>query len=862
NKVMLKDAVINVSRYERDNIGNIAITDLTNANIYEQDISDIGHGSVVSQVIAGDAAEGTMSGLAKNKSLIYAAQTTNAKGESFGYVNFYAMLDLNKKYGVKLFNASWGGKSGERLSRLSIESRQAEEVVKTGSLMVFATGNEYQKQPSNMSLMPINNFMLEKGILAVTGVDASKKKLYQEKDQVNGGANACGDAARWCLAADYVTQPYRLDSSLETFNVYHGTSFATPQVTSTAALVWYEYPWMTADQVRQTILTTAEYIDDGSTFDKNRPYNKTTGWGYYSLEDAVNGPAGFYSVFGTTFDANVTVDSSFLNDIKGDSGLTKRGQATLYALGNYTYKGDTDIKEGQFNYYGAMTGMIYIYQNATVASMRDYLSSEILKDLADYSGISDTSFNSMYNRGTLSTQTGNISVRNYIQTSTGTLLYDLAHILKVNTATLSGNLDVTTTKQQFTLGNYTVIDAKTSILGKFDKFKSISPFLQINKLTYNLNSVVANIGFSDARTSGVIQSAVSAPAGQLINQITEQAVSDYTSGDVQSSAVQYAAGLQTVSNSVKAQTILNSNSGSIFAETPSVLLQNQAMLVDSIARRTSNLTDARSGVWANTQYLNNKNGATGWDTVNSSITAITAGVDQLINPDFVLGGYISQYKESSSFSLNGDKNKVDMIFGGLYGKYTLGQKYISMTAQYGDGNSKFDRRIETGTTELKSSSLGNIKTYGMYSEFGYQFDLNQKLMINPFVGLSYAAIKQGEIYESNRYGLAVNKIDSNETRAKLGLHSLFTLTDQFKLGGFTEYSHVVDRSLGNVTIKSNIVQSSVSYQAPEFKKGYMTLGLNGQYETMNKKWKFFGDIAYLNSSKSNYQGQVGVKYSH
>ncbi|MBF7694129.1 autotransporter domain-containing protein, partial [Acinetobacter sp. FNA3] len=860
-KEMLKDSVMNVSRYEANTTDNsITITNITDSDINTQDIGDSDHGSIISQIIAGKDTHGSTVGLAKDNAVIYAAQTTNEKGESSFFLNLNAMLDLNQKYGVKLFNASWGGVTGEKLNQNSWQSQLSEKVIKTGSLIVFATGNEYQTQPSYNALLPVNNRNLEKGWLAVTGVDDTHQKLFKLEGRDNVGANACGDAAKWCLAADFISPAYHLDSEKDgELNRHYGTSFATPQVTATAANVWYNYPWMTSDQVRQTILTTATYIDDGSTFDPSKPYNKTTGWGYYNPEKASNGPAAFYKVFGLTFDANITSDSAFLNSIHGDAGFTKRGAATLYAIGDYTYKGDTNIKEGIFKYYGTLTGNITIDKGATVQSLK----GDLLKNPENEGNIPDnTIFNNvMFNNGNLSTRGGEVSVRTYIQSNTGTLSYELGNTLKVSSGMLDGTLDIYSASQNFNLGNYQVINGRT-ITGKFSQAKTISPFLKLNDLKYSFESVVANIGFADATSAGITTDGVSKPAGILLNQVTTQAEKDYSTGHTESDAVKYAINLQNINSSEKAQSILNSNSGSIFAETPSVLLQNQSMVTDSIARRTNYVTDAQSGIWANTQYLNNKNGASGWDTVNSSISVITAGVDKFLNPDLLVGGYISQYRESSSYSLNRDKNRLDMIFGGLYGKYTLDNKYLSITAQYGDGDNKFDRNIDTGKSTVQTSSLGDIKSYSISSEIGYQFSPNRIWNLTPILGLSYSGIEQGRIQESNHYGLSVGKIHSDEVKAKVGLHSLATVTEQFKVGGFTEYTHALYRNLGDVSIQSNITQASTNYQAPEFKKGYVTLGVNAQYETPMKRWKFFGDIAYLNSSKDNYQGQIGVKYIH
>ncbi|SNQ28772.1 autotransporter-associated beta strand repeat-containing protein [Acinetobacter apis] len=854
---MLKENVKNVTRYSVDSRGNVRALDLTDADIDTQDIATNDHGSYVSQVIAGKDTHGSTRGIAKDIAQIYAAQVTDAQGRSRSDLNFFSMRYMQTQYQVNLFNASWGSSPGGAIPDAnSNETRFAQLVVDNNGLIVFAAGNDYTVEPSPQSLMPTMYPTLEKGWLVVAGVD-NDKNLYED------GSNACGSAARWCLAGDFVTKPIHVDSQPDSKTAQLlGTSFAAPQITATAAWVWYTYSWMTNDQVRQTILTTADYLDDGSVFDENHPYNTTTGWGYYNLDKARHGVGGFYKLFGDTFDANVTTDSIFSNDIKGDGGLTKRGDKRLSLIGEQTYTGDTIVKEGEFSLYGQLKSNVIIEKDAIVSSAEDVL------DKGGFAKVNTpfyVSFASIDNRGILTTQAGELFVGQYVQSVTGSLWYELDHLLKVNTAELlGGGLEIYSNNDKFiTVGNHTVIDATQSVTGQFDKVTTQSPFLRLDGVQYNTNSVIVNIGLADAQVLGTIAGGVSTPAGTMVNQLASTAQSDYAAGNIDTDAVKYMTGLQSVTSSAQVQSILNSNSGSIFAETPAVLLQNQAMVNDSIARRTAYVTDAESGVWANTQYLNNQNGASGWDTVDSSITTVTAGIDRFINSDFLLGGYVSQYKDSSRFSLNGDKNKVDMIFGGAYGKYTLDQWYVSGNAYYGRGDSKFDRTIQTGVSSTSATSLGNITTYGVYGELGYVLQPSQALSVTPYLGLGSSFVNQGAVYETNRYGLAVDKIDSHDTRVKVGLNALLTVSDNFKFGGFTEYSQSLSRDLGDVTIRSNIANAEINYKAPEFKKGYATIGLNGQYVTDSKKWKFFGDVAYLNSTnKSNYQGQFGVKYSY
>lgn len=99
-----------------------------------------------------------------------------------------------------------------------------------------------------------------------------------------------------------------------------GTSFSAPIVTGTAALL-QRYPWMSNDNLRTTLLTTAQDIGAVGVDSK-------FGWGLLDAGKAMNGPASF--PFGDfTADTKGTSDIaySFRNDISGTGGLIKKAAA-------------------------------------------------------------------------------------------------------------------------------------------------------------------------------------------------------------------------------------------------------------------------------------------------------------------------------------------------------------------------------------------------------------------------------------------------------------------------------------------------------------------------------------------------------
>lgn len=161
------------------------------------------------------------------------------------------MYYLQKAKGVSIFNASFGSVSPYQIYSNEPETIIAKEIVNKNGLIIFASGNEGNSQPSVEASMPNQTAELKKGWIVVTGVDESKKSLY--KTYYGAGANACGDAAEYCLAGDFVSKPYYIPDTFASggkVSSNMGTSFAAPQVTAEAALIADKFSWMQNEQIK------------------------------------------------------------------------------------------------------------------------------------------------------------------------------------------------------------------------------------------------------------------------------------------------------------------------------------------------------------------------------------------------------------------------------------------------------------------------------------------------------------------------------------------------------------------------------------------------------------------------------------
>ena len=268
-------------------------------------------------------------------------------------------------------------------------------------VMVFAAGNEYREQPissaspSGHAMLPamtpentgkgwyrflvnggdddfdINNPVtwelsdvddpdlleidfsdLQGSLIAVVAVDRN--------GEISSYSNRCGYAQLWCIAApggDAPTPGYERQDSLiystlpdGTYGLKAGTSMAAPVVSGAAAVLRQAFPYMTARQIIEVLLTSA------NSTDKNWGDKDIYGWGMLDLGRAIDGPVqfgaeGFPSIFRVDTQG---FNSIWSNDISGAGGLIKSGLGHIVMTGANTYQGQTRIQQGKLTVNGSL----------------------------------------------------------------------------------------------------------------------------------------------------------------------------------------------------------------------------------------------------------------------------------------------------------------------------------------------------------------------------------------------------------------------------------------------------------------------------------------------------------------------------
>lgn len=349
-------------------------------------------------------------------------------------------------------------------------------------LWFVSAGNESNATVGKETLYPFTNPKVMGKQIVVGAYDAPEGKLADY-------SNHCRDSANFCLVAPSGMIYKYADGSYQREGYYlTGTSLASPYAAGVAALVKSVFPWMGAEQLSTTLLSTAK--DLGS-----KGVDSVYGWGLIQPQEAVNGPKRF--IFGD-FIANLSNNTQnlnvnnriyrFSNDITGQNGLIvkadKEVNGVLSLSGHNTYKGATRVEDkGILNIDGINENAVEVKQGGAL-----YGSGRIDNLINDGNVFNYSYFKKISPNDTRS-QYGMVIQGDYEQTHKGVLSIFLGQPLLVKGfAMLDGWLNVEDVKVGF-VSKYgkvfeDVVVAKKGMSGKF-QYLTLPEYLTNGEVKYN-----------------------------------------------------------------------------------------------------------------------------------------------------------------------------------------------------------------------------------------------------------------------------------------------------------------------------------------------------------------------------------------
>jgi len=730
------------------------------------------HGTEVAEALAG-----IDTGVAPGVQIQGVAAGTGTDGVALSS-DIYNLLYNN---GVRIFNQSSAvGSIASPANAVSYYNIYQPFVAK-GGLFVWATGNDSSTQPSMTAGLPALYPDLQKGWIAVTAVNAVGGAAgFSSADTVPGVissyANQCGVAANWCLAA-----PGDFVSPSAGGRVY-GTSFAAPAVTGAIALVQQVYPWMNADLLRQTILSTATSMNDTAVY----------GWGLLNASKAVNGPALFAQSLALGPNVNVTFDtvsSTFSNAIAGDAGLIKGGTGTLTLSGVNTYTGSNEVVNGTLNITGSITSAVQIDAGGNLAGAGGYIGGSVT------------------NNGQLSNTGKGLTIAgNYTASASSVLANDINSTLTVGgTATLggshlvatvpAGNADATAyVTAQANSAPQKVLVAGTAVVNTFSDigFQSVGtafPPLLDAQITYGAKEVDLTIGRVATTLAAQVFAAdptrtnTAANVEQAMTTADAKVASGQTGG-TNAALLTSAAALERVATIAALGDALDSLSGQIHASAQALTFQQSQAVNRELSNRLSQLGNqdkqVKTGLWVSAIGASGKLSESGYAGADTSMWGAQFGIDTQLNDKAIVGVAMSYSDSEASFDRFGGSSRGQNTGISLYGRYALsnesagnavgGGAYVSGRAGVATVSNTVSRTANVGTEIESLQSDDTDSMFSAYAETGYALKLSSGAIVTPYLGVVYDRLKRGAFAETGgSFGLIANSQSYQQTASLLGL---------------------------------------------------------------------------------------------
>lgn len=329
-------------------------------------ISVDAHGTAVGSLAAGSAMWGNTVGAAPNATLYLSSWLDGDDVDPITDAESINAIVINNSWGYECTSEAFGecGINDHSASFLSNSHRSAllDYAGDEGIVVFSASNEETQTQATFMAALPHLMPALEEGWLAVINLardyDTAQASLF---DDTNVGllSSGCLESARWCVAADGTSYVATAIPTLYEYGT--GTSYAVPRVSAAIAILAEAFPNLTASEIRNRLLLTANNaffaadtaqiqtlnFSDGLSHD----YHWVYGHGFIDLKDALL-PIGGATTTSKAGSIGLSAPIVFAGGASGDAVQTALNKVTLYA---------TDLAGGEFSANGA--ALVSTYQS-------------------------------------------------------------------------------------------------------------------------------------------------------------------------------------------------------------------------------------------------------------------------------------------------------------------------------------------------------------------------------------------------------------------------------------------------------------------------------------------------------------------
>jgi len=716
-----------------------------------------------------------------------------------------------------------------------------------GGLFIWSAGNDKDKNSTLDAGLPYFDNRLEPGWISVVGVEELQNGKYNIMGTGEHALSSAGpEAAYWAISA------YNGGATNSAGFYGVGSSYAAPRVTMAAALVYEKYPWMTNDQIRQTLFTTTDKMElDKDPDDENttevearnvtRYPDSKYGWGMLNTERALKGPGAFmkYSKYGydsSTFKADVPAmtTSYFDNNIYGDGGLQKRGFGTLHLTGNNSFSGGSVVRQGTLEIHQVHASPITVEAGGKL----------VLNPKAIV-GYDIDAFKLIENIDSQKITDSGIKIRNY-----GTVAF------KGTTAIIGGDYvgySGSTTEVNF-LSN-------VKVLGdiKYEPNTTVKILSNGYVTTQgSSNTIMEGKSFegniANVETNGMRTANVEVKDGKVVATLSRQNPSEYLGENAEASSKNVAENVEKVfedldqkvmsGTATKEEVLMGATvqsmstmgftsatemmSGEIYASAQALTFSQAQNVNRDLSNRLSGLDNFKnsnkdSEVWFSVLGSAGKLRRDGYASADTRVTGGQFGADTKFSPTTTLGVALNYSYAKADFNRYAGESKSDMVGVSLYGKqdlpygfYTAGRLGLSHIS------SKVERELLTSTGNTVTGKINHHdKMLSAYVELGKKFG-----WFTPFIGYSQDYLRRGSFDESEAsWGI---KADKKNYR-----------TSNFLVGARAEYVGNKYKLQAYVTQAINTDKRDLSYEG-RFTGSSVKQKFYGVKQAKNTTWIGFG----------------------
>lgn len=787
---------------------------------------DTGHGTVGAEIMVGHRVGAFQGGIAPDATL-YMAHAISASGHISTADALTGTQDLIDQ-GVHLINNSWNSivpydPATRKSFAATIGSDYDTWINQNNALIVFAAGNESNTQPGIYGAIPDADPDVLKGWLTVVATNGDKPTILASY------SNQCGLAADWCLAApgDVVVLDPEAQQGDATYGYqsWSGTSFSAPQVTAAAALTWQAFPWMTNDQVRQTILSTATDIGDPGV-------DAVYGHGLLNVGKAVGGPASFG--WGTQTYAVTPGNYTFTNSITGSGGLIKEGAGTLTLTGFDLYQGGTQVLNGTLQ-------------------VNNYVSSDVTVGPTGTIGGHGVLGGNLTNDGQVKLTGGNLTVKgNWNPSNSGVLTVQVGNQLIVNgAATLQGQLALSDVATGYTVTQSNAVVTAGTLTGQFDQVTANPSVFLGGSVTYTGQQALVTV----QRQSATSVAGLTADAGlaQAASQLDTafDAADDLAAAPPETltgSQAQFLASAASIEHTAtigQAQATLDSVAGSGYGQLQGLLTQQQVWHDRAAQERMNTLSGTdEPGVWVSVTHVSGKSSPTGMAQARGQTDDVTVGLDGDVGETRV-GGYLTSSQTNLTWNRQGGRAQGHLFGAGVYARQVWGTTYLQGQLAYGHGHLDSQRTVLLGTSNTDITARIPVTQESAHVEAGHAWTVGAASTLTPFVGLAWDRTQQSGFADRGGLGFGLNTshAQSHQNSGQLGLRwatawqNLWNTGTTVHLSVYGLHEQAWSRSQGGVAAAyqgapdSPFVLSSPSWGRSANQAGISLLGQTGVHTT-------------------------------